>query len=227
LVLVTSSEASKAEEEKKAAKAAKAAERAEAERKAKEAKEAAAEQARAAAEAERAAFSVAAEAAAVAYATGKKGDALTEHVKGMEQKPSGAALVAEVLSKLSDPLSIKWTSKAEYGAVLKQLIAGDIKAQTATLFAIQAHYNAHKFPKIDVKGKATGIIEVVFKLLYSADIVEHAGLQAWADDDNEENGKLTAVVQTTSFFLLLNEEEDGDGEEEEEEEEIDAPRQTI
>ena len=217
-------------EEAKIAKAAKAAERAEAERKAKEAKEAAKEAERVAQEEAKAAAVVAAGAAGEAYATGLKGEALVAHLKGMAVKPTGAALVAIVMSKLEEPTSLKWCAIVEYGAAIKSLVGDNAKAQAAALHAIQAHLNSlpTKFPKVELKGKTRAVIEALFQLFYANEVVDTMGFFEWADDDDDSNGKLTAVVQTTSFMQFLREDEDGDEEGEEgDDEEIDAPREHL
>ena len=216
----------KAAEDLKAAKAAKAAERAEAERKANEAKAAAKEAANAALEVAKSAAEVAAGAATEAFTTGLKGEALTNHISGMEVKPSGAALTAVVLSNLQDPLSTKWCRMTEYGSAIKCLVADDNSLQLATLKAVQTHLHPLKFPKVMEKQKMTSVIAMLFMSLYNFEIIDPAGFALWSEDDDDSNGKIDAIVQTTSFFQYLQEEEDGD-EEEEEDDEIDAPRSTI
>ncbi len=217
-------------EEAKVAKAAKAAERAETERKAKEAKEAAKEAERVAQEEAKAAAVVASGAAGEAYGTGLKGDALVAYLKGMAVKPTGAALVSAVMSKLEDASNLKWCGIAEYGAAIKSLVGDNAKAQAAALHAIQAHLNSlpAKFPKMETKGKTRAVIEVLFQLLYANEVVDPAGFHEWADDDDDSNGKLTAVVQTTSFLQFLREaDEDGGEGEEGDDDEIDAPREHL
>lgn len=218
----------KAADELKASKAAKAAERIETERKVKEAKEAAREAAKIVLEEIRVAATIAAQAATEAFITGLKGVALVNHIQGMEVKPSGAALTAVVLSNLEDPFSLKWCTKTEYGLAVRTMLGGDFKLQQATLHALQFHANTLKFPKIMVKEKKCSLIEMLFKHMYSHEIVDTAGFQMWAEDDDESNGKIDAIVQTTNFFQFLQEEEEGNGgDEEEEDDEIDAPRNFV
>ena len=216
----------KAAEDLKIAKAAKAAERAEAERKANEAKVAAKEAASVALAVAKSAAEVAAGAATEAFTTGLKGEALTNHISGMEVKPSGAALTAIVLSNLQDPLNTKWCRIAEYGSAIKCLVADDNALQLATLKAIQVHLHPLKFPKVLEKQKLTSVIAMLFMSLYNFEIIDPAGFALWSEDDDDSNGKIDAIVQTTSFFQFLQEEEDGE-EEEEDDDEIDAPRPTI
>jgi hypothetical protein len=218
----------KAADELKASKAAKAAERADVERKAKEAKEAAKEKANSALEAAKEAATIATKAATEAFITGLKGAALVTHIEGMEIKPSGAALTAVVLSNLEDPLSLKWCTKTEFGLAVKTMLGGDLKLQMETLHALQFHAHNLKFPKIMVKEKKCSLIEMLFKHMYSHDIVDTEGFQMWAEDDDESKGKIDAIVQTTNFFQFLIEEEEGEGDyEEEEDDEIDAPRTFV
>ena len=58
----------------------------------------------------------------------------------MTVKPTGAALVATVMSKLEDVTIMKWCSLNEYGAAIKSLVVNDDKAQAATLHAIQVPF---------------------------------------------------------------------------------------
>ena len=217
----------KAAEDLKKAKANKAAERAEVERKLNEAKTAAKEAAALALEAARGAAEIAAGAATEAYMTGLKGDALVSHIDAMAVKPSGAALIAVILSNLQDPVNIKWCRIAEYGAAIKNLVVGDSKLQLSALHAVQIHLHALKFPKVMDKQKMTSVIAMTFMSLYNFEIVDSAGFSLWADDDDDSSGKIDAIVQTTNFFQHLQEEENGDDEEEDDDDEIDAPRPTI
>lgn len=217
----------KAAEDLKIAKANKAAERAEAERKINEAKTAAKEAAALALEVARGAAEIAAGAATEAFMTGLKGEALASHINAMEVKPSGAALIAVILSNLQDPVSIKWCRIAEFGAAIKSLVVGNSKLQLSALHAVQIHLHALKFPKVMDKQKMQSVIAMTFMSLYNFEIVDSAGFSLWADDDDDSSGKIDAIVQTTSFFQYLQEEENGDDEEEDDDDEIDAPRPTI
>ena len=214
-----------AADEKAARKAAKA----EAERKRKE--EAELQAARAAEEKEKAkADAILATAAAEsAYSSGLQGEELATFVKDMNPKPSGAALLKIILSKLtvSDPLCT-WSRGDAYGAALQQLLADDSKAQMMALYEVQRYCQQNAFPKISVKSGKRGLIEVMFQILYEKDIIDERGFVEWADDDNVSSlGKTDALVQTCSFMQWLREEEEEEGAEEEEEEEIDEVRQTV
>lgn len=217
----------KVEEEAKAAKVAKKAAREEAQRKEQEAKEAAAAAKAAALLAQQEADAAAANAAATTLATGLKGDALAEYLSGLSAKPSGAALITELLTKESDPLSLKWCNPTEYGSAILSLVKGQPKEQMRALYAVQLHCHKNKFPKIDVKGSKRCLIDLIFQLLYKYEVIEDAGYLAWADDDEEVPGRLTAIVQTTEFMRVLTDVEVAEYDEDEEEEEIDAPQETV
>lgn len=219
-----SEEQLKADEDAKIAKAAKAAAREESARKEKELKEAAAVAKEAELLARKESEAIAANAASAALATELKGDALVEYLTGLAVKPTGAALITEVLAKESDPNSIKWVGLAEYGAAIAYLVKNKPKEQMRALYAIQIHCHKVKFPKIDVKGTQRAVIDLLFQLLYKHEIIEHYGFLAWADDDEEVPGRVTAIVQTTEFMRVLT---DVDEEEYDDDEEIDAPMTTV
>lgn len=219
-----SEEQLKAEEEAKAAKAAKALAREEAARQEKAAKEAAAAAKEAEAVARKESETVAANAASAAMATELKGDALVEYLTGLSVKPTGAALITEILAKESDTTSVKWVGLAEYGAAIAFLVKNKPKEQMRALYSIQIHCHKIKFPKIDVKGTKRAVIDLLFQLLYKYEIIEDYGFLAWADDDEEVPGRVNAVVQTTEFMRVLT---DVDDEEYEDDEEIDAAQETV
>lgn len=218
-------------EEKEKAKAAKAAARAEADRIAKEAKQKLADEKAAAMAAAKELEQAALSAASTVVATGLKGEALATHIQALtgNNKPTGAALLTEVLAKLADGKSLTWASPTEYGAALSHLVGGKPKEQMAVLFSVQQHCHNVKFPKIDIKGKQHALVQLIFQLLYKNEICDDAGFIAWADDvENEEvPGRLNAVVQTTDFMRMLTEVEEEERDEDEEEDEIDAPRETV
>jgi len=218
----------KAEADAKAAKAAKKALREEADRKEKEAKEAAAAAKAAAIVAQKEADAQATKIAASSLANGVKGEAFAEYLSGLSAKPTGAALVAEILTKESDPNSLKWCSPSEYGAAIKSLVQGQPKEQMRVLYAIQAHCHKQSFPKLDVKGAKRGLIELLFQLLFQHEVIEDSGFLAWADDDNDEvPGRVSAIVQTTEFIRILTDVEVEEYDEDAEEDEIDAPMETV
>jgi len=217
----------KAEADAKAAKANKKAQREEAERKEKEAKEAAAAAKAAAIAAQKEADEKAVKIAASSLASGNKGDALAEYLSGLSEKPTGAALVGEILAKNSDPNSLKWCGLGEYGSAVKSLIQGQPKEQMRVIYAIQVHCNKHSFPKIDVKGTKRCLIDLIFQLLYKNEVIDDSGFLAWADDDTEVPGRVTAIVQTTEFMRILTDVEVEEYDEDAEEEEIDAPREIV
>ena len=66
----------------------------------------------------------------------------------MAVKPTGAALVSTVMSKLEDVAVMKWCSLSEYGAAIKSLVVNNDKAQAATLHAIQVQYPTIPYPTI-------------------------------------------------------------------------------
>ena len=208
-------------------KQAKAAQRLEQEKKLKEEKEAKEAALQAAKEAKTAAEASATKVATEIVATGKKGDALSGHIKSLEVSTTVSAFVKEVLSKLSTATDLTWCKQSEYGGALKTLGAiHGIKAQVDALYAIQAYCHNIKFPKIDSKGQPKYYIELLFQVLYGNELIEDAAFQAWADDDNDEYpGRVNAIVQTTAFISFLNEAPDAD--EQDEDEEIDAPREFI
>lgn len=219
-----------AEAEQKAAKAAKKLEREEAERKAKEAKAKAAEEAAAALEKAKTEQAVALAAATDALATGLKGNSLLVHVNSVPVKPTGAAILKNLLLQVESVTASKWWVKEEYGEALQGLLAGSIPAQVDALYAVQAYCHAKKFPKVEVKGKQVKVIEVLFNLLLTSNIVEPDAFVAWADDDNaaEVGGRVDAIVQTTSFVQSIRDLDVQEFDDEaEDDEEIDAPREYV
>jgi eIF4-gamma/eIF5/eIF2-epsilon len=156
-------------------------------------------------------------------ATGLTGDALMHHVSTLERKPTGSALISYVLSSIQDPLPVKWCQKCEFGAVILSLVGADVKKQVRAIYAIQAHFNKLKFPKVDVKGQSRSVLELVFQSAYQHELFDEAAFIAWSEDDSDAPGKLTAIVQTTNFIALLNSQE----EEEYDDDEVDAPLPTI
>jgi hypothetical protein len=218
-----------AEAEQKAAKAAKRAEREEAERKAKEAKEAAAAEAAAALEKAKNEQAIAIAAAADVMASGLKGTALLAHVKGVEVKPTGSAVLKALLEKLDDVTTTKWWVKDEFGTVLTELLKDSVKEQVNALYVVQAYCHSKKFPKVEVKGKPAKLIEVLLAVLLNNGMVDSESVLAWADDDNaaEVGGRLDAIVQTTSFVQAIREALAADEEEGDEIDDIDAPREFV
>ena len=209
-------------------KQAKAAQRLEQEKKLREEKEAKEAALRAAKDAKVAAEASATKVATEIVAIGKKGDALSSHIKSLEVSTTPSAFVREVLSKLSNGTDLTWCKQSEYGSALKALgeIHG-IKAQVDALYAIQLYCHNIKFPKVDSKGQPKYYIEVLFQVLYGNELIEDAAFQAWADnDDDEYPGRVNAIVQTTAFISFLNEAPDAD-EQEEEDEEVYAPKEFI
>lgn len=165
--------------------------------------------------------------------TGLKGADLRAHLQGLaetEQRPAGSALARQVLTRLADPASLPyiWATDAEYGSALKLLLAGKVSDQLDTLYALQAHCHGLKFPKIDVKGKPSALIELLYSYFSHSGIVEDEAYLQWADDDSETGergaGKMTAVVQTTNFFLALRTVPDRG--EEDEDDDVDEERET-
>lgn len=219
-----------AEAEQKAAKAAKKLEREEADRKAKEAKAAAAAEAAAALEQAKTDQAIALAAATDALATGLKGSALLVHVNSVPVKPTGAAILKGVLGQVESVTASKWWVKEEYGEALQGLLVNSAKAQVEALYAVQAYCHEKKFPKVEVKGKPTKVIEVIFAVLMNSNIVDPDSFVAWADDDNagDVGGRVDAIVQTTSFIqsirdLDLQEFDD----EADNDDDIDAPREYV
>ena len=156
-----------------------------------------------------------------AFATGKKGEELVDYLKEMQLEVTAASILNVVLSHLEDPLSTKWTSKSEYGAVLAFLASSNMKSQIELLYEVQAHCHKLKFPKIEVKEKQHKLIDVIFRLLFTQEIVDGPGFLGWADDDNDAEvpGKTDAIVQTTDFIAWLREPDLEEFEEEEDDDE--------
>jgi hypothetical protein len=160
--------------------------------------------------------------------TGLKGDDLCSYIEKLEVIPTGSVLVSEVLLNLEDPLSTAWCRKSEYGSAIAMLVSGNTKAQIRALNEIQLYCNKLKFPKVDyAKSVSRWLIEVVFELCYTQEVMDHEGFIAWSEDNAEVPGKINAIVQTTNFIRLLSEHDFDDDENENEEEEIDAPLPTI
>ena len=201
--------AAKLEEEKKLKeeKAAKAQAKAEAEAKAKAEKEAEKEAEKAKDEAARAH-------AVTALASGKKGEELKTEIAAMAEKPTGAALLANILSGLEDKQSYGWCTMDQYGAALAYLVSDSDKEQFKLINEIVKFCNTIGFPKIEVKSGTRALIEVVFQLLYSLDIVDATGFNLWWDDEDEEEipGRGKSILQTTTFMTWLNEEDEDEDE---------------
>ena len=161
------------------------------------------------------------------YDTLLKGKELVDHMKKNSIKLSASIFVTKIFNSLSDPLSCKWLTLAEYGNALKYLLSNNTQQQTRFLFTIQKKYNELKFPKILIKEVSRNLIEIVFQLLYQNEIIENEAFIKWSDDDNSDHGKTNAVFQTTPFFQFLTQADEDDGEEEDDEDEIDAPMVTI
>jgi hypothetical protein len=155
------------------------------------------------------------------YESGKKGTDLVAFIKETQQEVTGAALTGLILSGLEDPCSLKWVNSAEYGQAIAHLVKDNITLQVELLYEVQTHCYNHKFPKLEIKGKQTKLIDIIFRLFYANDIVDNIGFNAWADDDNDGKvpGKTDALVHSTEFISWLNEpdvdefdeEEDDDG----------------
>ena len=201
--------AAKLEEERKAKeeKAAKAKAKAEAEAQAKAELEAAKQAAKAREEAARVH-------AATALASGKKGVELRDEIAGMAEKPTGASLLSNILVGLEDKQSYTWVTKEEYGEALAFLVENDDDAQFRLINELVKFYNTIQFPKIEVKSGTRALIEVVFQLLYSLDIIDAPGFNKWWDDEDEDEvpGRQKSIVQTTSFMTWLNEADESDDE---------------
>ena len=214
-------------------KAAKAAARAEEEKKKQQEKEAAQAAKDAKMQAEKEALNTAKKLAEDIVAKGIKGSALVKHIEGMETKPQPASLVSVLLSKITDPTAspaaaCKWCEKAEYGEALATLNEGSTLKQLFCLYEVQKYFDSIKFPKIEIKGEKKNLIEVVFQVMYTNEIIDNDGFGAWSEDDNEEiPGKLNAVVQTTNFISMLDAVDEEEDEEEYEDDEVDAVRETL
>jgi len=211
----------KAAEERKAAaeeKAAKAAAKAAAEEEERQLKQAAKD-------AERAAAATKREIAAALVRGGKKGDDLYNEIKAMKEKPLGSGLIGEVVASLEDPKNLKWPAPAEYGKALKSLLLNNDADQMASMYELQQFYNQIGFPKIDTKTGPMSLWEIVLRLCYQHEVIDHGGFMAWWDDEDAERteypGRSTALIQATSFINWLQEEDEEEGEEDEEEEEDD------
>jgi len=158
--------------------------------------------------------------------TGTKGEALLAAIVALPDKITGSALIRSILSTAVDPLSLKWCTKSEYGLALDYLLKKDSSSQLRSLLTVQDHCNKLKFPKIEIKGNARNLIEVIFQLMYQNDLVDAPVFLSWADEHSDTPGKTTAIVQTTPFLQFLREEDSAD-EHDEDEEEIDAPMSTA
>ena len=98
------------------------------------------------------------------------------------------------------------------------------------MYTAQRYCAEHKFPKVDIKGKSTPLIQLLFTVLYKYEIVNESGFLKWSNDDNEDiPGRIEAVIATTEFMQIILEEDEEEEEEDEdaEVEEIDAPRETC
>jgi hypothetical protein len=212
--------AAKVEEEKKA-KEEKAAKLKAKEEKA-AAEKAAKEEAKAAAKAKEEAAGAH---ASTALASGKKGEELQKVIEGMAEKPSGAALLAQVLAGLEDKLSYGWCAKEEYGAALGYLVAEQDQEQFKLINELVKFCDTIQFPKIEVKSGTRALIEVVFQLLYNLDIVEASGFNLWWEDEDEDEvpGRGKSILQTTTFITWLNEEEYDSEDEEDDDGSLEPP----
>ena len=191
--------------------------------------------ARAATEAAKAAATAAADAALnvakEVFATGKKGVPLEEHVMMLDTKPTGAALLSEVLANLpeADVQGLKWALPNHFGAALSSLV-NTPKDQLAVIYACQRYCHSKKFPKVVSGTTPTSLIMLMFQVLYKYEICNEDGFALWNDDEEEQPGRVDALVQTTTFMAVLFEPDEVevlDEEDEEEGEELDAPRETC
>lgn len=214
-------------------KAAKAAARAEEEKKRQQEKEAALAAKEAKMQAEKDAREKASKLSQDIIATGIKGDDLVKHIEGLEIKPEPASMVSILLAQITDPTvnaanACRWCTKSEYGQALATLNKGNAMKQLFCLYEVQKYCDGLKFPKIEVKGEKLNLIEVMFQVMYTNEVVDNDGFGLWSDDDNDEiPGKLNAVVQTTNFISMLNEVDEDEENEEVEDDEVDAVRETI
>jgi hypothetical protein len=217
------------EADQKAAKAAKRAEKEQAEKRARETKEAAAAAAAEALEKEKTAQGIALAAATDALASGLKGPALLSHINGLPVKPTAATLLRALLAQQEDVLASKWWTADQYGAALSALLKDNMKEQVSALYEVQAYCHAKKFPKVEVKGKPTKLIEVLLAVMLNSNIVDAEGLLNWADDENpaEVPGRLDAIVQTSTFVAAIREAAAAQEGDEEDDDEIDAPREFV
>jgi hypothetical protein len=89
---------------------------------------------------------------------------------------------------------------------------------------VQSHCHKLKFPRVEVKDKQLHLIDVTFRMLFSSEVVDAAGLSAWSDDENplDVPGRTDAIVQTTEFIAWLNEPDADDFEEDEDDEGFDG-----
>ena len=163
--------------------------------------------------------------AATAFATGKLGDELKSEIENMTNKPSGSALVAHILAGLEDKKSIDWCSKEKYGEALKLLVAENDKEQMKVINEIVKFCNTIDFPKIEVKSGTRPLIEVLFQLLYSLEILDPSGFNMWWDDEDEEEtpGRGRSILQTTNFMTWLNEVEVDEDEEDDDDGSLEPP----
>jgi predicted nucleic acid-binding Zn-ribbon protein len=154
--------------------------------------------------------------AVTALATGKKGEDLKNEIAGMDEKPTGAALIANVLAGLDDRQSYGWVAKEEYGEALAFLVAEDAEAQFKLINEVVKFCNDIKFPKIEVKSGTRALIEVIFQLFYKFDIIDASGFNRWWSDEDEDEapGRHKAIIQTTTFMTWLNEDDESEGEDE-------------
>eukprot|EP00605_Chrysophyceae_sp_TOSAG23-4_P000448 GSChrysophyteH1.ASY1.ANO1.506.1 assembled CDS len=214
------------EKEKAARKAAREAEEA----KKKAEKEAAKAAKEAAAQAAKEAAAQAEVVAKEALDSGLKGDALAEHISGLQSKPTCAALLKCILGFVPEEEvnTLKWSLPEAYGTALKSLCK-TTQQQVDTIYVCQQYCHDHKFPKIGPKKSA--LIQLMFQVLYKYEIVDEYGFSKWRDDESDVAGRVDATVQTTPFMQILfqpeEDEEGSDDDEDEEEEEIDAPRETC
>jgi hypothetical protein len=223
----------KAIEDAKAAKIAKKAEREANEKAAREKKELAAIAEKERKERELIEAEAAGKSAITALSSGLKGSALVDEIKSLgAQAPTGAALLYQVLEQSNDDvLSSNWWTDAEYGEALKKLLAGSQKKEVAALYSVQIYCAEKKFPKVKVNGVTKKVIESLFGILLSNELIDGESFLAWTEDDEGEDslGRLDAIVQTTALVNSIREAlvmEDSE-EEEEEEEEIDASREVF
>ena len=175
---------------------------------------------------------VARSAAEKVISSGLKREELADHIKTLEEKPTGAALLALVLAAQKEIVpTCAWCKPDTYGPALQYLLSGEgkVRDQMLALYELQRYCHSMSFPKVTVKSGKRYLIEVIFQIFYERDVVEQSGFEAWADDEEEEGkvkGKKEALFQTTQFMLWLTEEEENE-DEEEEEDEVDAVRETV
>jgi hypothetical protein len=113
------------------------------------------------------------------------------------------------------PAESGWWLPEEYGIMLRKLLEGSEEEEVQVLNAVQLYCSSLGFP--------SGLLEKLFTILHSSELVDKYSFVAWEDCGEDVAGKCTALIQCSSFLaqrkeeIQVEQEEEQTGEDEAEE----------